>query len=45
MTLPDPSMPANQDRPVSEYDVEHALERWGDIKDRGHPLGPERSDL
>lgn len=45
MTQPDPSMPANQDRVVDDLDVEHVLNRWDEIKDRGHPLGPERSDL
>jgi hypothetical protein len=28
-----------------DVDVSHVLERWDDIDDRGHPLGPEESDL
>lgn len=43
--IPDPSMPANQDRTVEDLDVDQLLQRWSDIKERGHPLGPKESDL
>lgn len=39
----DPSALVNDDTP-DDFDVEKVIEQWGDIEERGHPLGPAQYD-
>jgi hypothetical protein len=38
----DPSIPVNADTP-SDFNAQAVVERWEEIQEQGHPLGPNSS--